>query len=177
MALLAAGLLCAGLVVIQFNPVLQPQLNNYLFGDLLALEWAQVPQVALGVSLGVGILVANWRRQVLVALNEDLAQLNGINVAWQRLLVLLMVAGFTVLAMRAAGSLLLGALLVVPALTARLVSRTPRQMVCWALLAAQFAIMLGLVLSVWVNIPTGPAIVLMMASGFTIVFALQRFLR
>ena len=55
------------------------------------------------------------------------------NAKLQRLIFMLLLALFTVLALRAVGSLLMGALLVIPALTARLLANSPRQMVIWAL--------------------------------------------
>ncbi len=56
---------------------------------------------------------------------------------WQRLIFMLLLALFTVLALKAVGSLFMGALLVIPALTARLLAHSPKQMVIWAFVIAQ----------------------------------------
>lgn len=61
----------------------------------------------------------------------------GVSAKWQRLIFMLLLALFTILALRAVGSLLMGALLVIPALTARLLAHSPKQMVIWAFVIAQ----------------------------------------
>lgn len=68
---------------------------------------------------------------------------------------MLLLALFTVLALRAVGSLLMGALLVIPALSARLLAHSPKQMVIWAFLLAQFGVTVGLWSSAALNIATG----------------------
>jgi zinc transport system permease protein len=81
---------------------------------------------------------------------------------------------FTVLALKAVGSLLMGALLVIPALTARLLARSPRNMVIWSFVLAQLAIALGLWGSAWLNLASGLSIVLCMALIFAVIFLAQK---
>ena len=88
--------------------------------------------------------------------------------------VMLLLALFTVLALRAVGSLLMGALLVIPALTARLLAHSPKQMVVWAFVMAQIGVTVGLWSSAGLNISTGLSIVLTMAILFTGIFIFQK---
>ncbi len=80
----------------------------------------------------------------------------------------------TVLALRAVGSLLMGALLVIPALSARLLAHSPKQMVVWAFVLAQLGVSVGLWSSAALNISTGLSIVLCMALGFALIFMVQK---
>jgi zinc transport system permease protein len=98
----------------------------------------------------------------------------GVNAKWQRLVFMLLLALFTVLALRAVGSLLMGALLVIPALTARLLANSPKQMVVWAFVIAQFGISVGLWSSAGLDTSTGLTIVLTMAISFALIFAVQK---
>ena len=68
----------------------------------------------------------------------------------------------------------MGALLVIPALTARLLAHSPKQMVIWAFIAAQFGVSVGLWSSAALNTPTGLSIVLCMALVFALIFAVQK---
>ena len=81
---------------------------------------------------------------------------------------------FTVLALRAVGSLLMGALLVIPALSARLLANSPKQMVIWAFVLAQLGVSVGLWSSAALNISTGLSIVLCMALSFAVIFITQK---
>ena len=87
---------------------------------------------------------------------------------------MLLLALFTVLALRAVGSLLMGALLVIPALAARLLADSPKQMVLYAFIIGQIALGIGLWASALLNIASGLSIVLTMSSIFFALFCWQK---
>ncbi len=174
LALCSSTLLCAGLLFIQHIPSLRPELLSYLFGDLLNIEWADLPVFALVIGLALLVLFKFWRAQIQVAIDPDIAISEGVNAAAQRLIFMLLLALFTVLALRAVGSLLMGALLVIPALTARLLAHSPKQMILITFVVAQLAITIGLWSSAAINISSGLSIVLCMALLFAVVFAIQK---
>lgn len=174
LALCSATLLCSGLLFIQHIPSLRPELLSYLFGDLLQISWSDLPIFALVIVVALIVLYKNWQAQIQIAIDPDMAISEGVNAKWQRLVFMLLLALFTVLALRAVGSLLMGALLVIPALTARLLAQSPRQMVIWAFVLAQIAITVGLWSSAGLDISTGLSIVLTMAILFALIFTLQK---
>ena len=175
LALCSASLLCSGLLLIQHLPDLRPELLSYLFGDLLTISWADLPVFAAVIIGALAVLHKYWQAQIQIAIDPDIAVSEGINAKWQRLIFMLLLALFTVLALRAVGSLLMGALLVIPALTARLMAHSPKQMVLWAFGFAQVGITVGLWSSAGLNVSTGLSIVLTMAMLFALIFALQKF--
>ena len=175
LALCSATLLCSGLLLIQHLPELRPELLSYLFGDLLTISWSDLPVFSLVIIGALAILYKYWQAQIQIAIDPDIAVSEGINAKWQRLIFMLLLALFTVLALRAVGSLLMGALLVIPALTARLMAHSPKQMVLWAFGFAQVGITVGLWSSAGLNVSTGLSIVLTMAMLFALIFALQKF--
>ena len=175
LALCSATLLCSGLLLIQHLPELRPELLSYLFGDLLTISWSDLPVFSLVIIGALAILYKYWQAQIQIAIDPDIAVSEGINAKWQRLIFMLLLALFTVLALRAVGSLLMGALLVIPALTARLMANSPKQMVLWSFVFAQIGISVGLWSSAGLNVSTGLSIVLTMAILFAIIFAVQKF--
>ncbi|MDO4222635.1 MAG: zinc ABC transporter permease subunit ZnuB [Acinetobacter sp.] len=177
LALCSATLLCAGLLFIQHVPSLRPELLSYLFGDLLTVSWQDLPLFAGVVAVSVAILGYHWKAQIRSSIAADIAQSEGVAVQWQRLIFMLLLALFTVLALRAVGSLLMGALLVIPALTARLLAHSPNQMVGYAFILGQLAIMLGLAGSAWLDLATGLSIILTMSGLFAIIFCTQKLLK
>lgn len=175
LALCSATLLCSGLMFIQHIPSLRPELLSYLFGDLLQISWSDLPMFALVIIAALAVLYKNWQAQIQIAIDPDMAVSEGVNAKWQRLVFMLLLALFTVLALRAVGSLLMGALLVIPALTARLLANSPKQMVIWAFVIAQIGISVGLWSSAGLDTSTGLTIVLTMAILFAVIFAVQKF--
>ncbi|NNH34967.1 iron chelate uptake ABC transporter family permease subunit [Acinetobacter sp. NIPH 2377] len=175
LALCSATLLCSGLMFIQHIPSLRPELLSYLFGDLLQISWSDLPMFALVIIAALAVLYKNWQAQIQIAIDPDMAVSEGVNAKWQRLVFMLLLALFTVLALRAVGSLLMGALLVIPALTARLLANSPKQMVVWAFVIAQIGISVGLWSSAGLDTSTGLTIVLTMAILFAVIFAVQKF--
>ena len=175
LALCSATLLCSGLLLIQQVPSLRPELLSYLFGDLLSIEWADLPIFAIVIISALVVLYRSWSAQIQIAIDPDIAMSEGVNANWQRLIFMLLLALFTVLALRAVGSLLMGALLVIPALSARLLAHSPKQMVIWAFILAQFGVTVGLWSSAALNIATGLSIVLCMALFFAVIFIGQKF--
>ena len=175
LALCSATLLCSGLMFIQHIPSLRPELLSYLFGDLLQISWSDLPMFAIVIIAALAVLYKNWQAQIQIAIDPDIAVSEGVNAKWQRLVFMLLLALFTVLALRAVGSLLMGALLVIPALTARLLANSPKQMVIWAFVIAQIGISVGLWSSAGLDTSTGLTIVLTMAILFAVIFAVQKF--
>lgn len=175
LAFCSATLLCSGLLFIQHLPSLRPELLSYLFGDLLTISWTDLPTFAVVIILALAVLYKSWQAQIQIAIDPDMAISEGVNAKLQRLIFMLLLALFTVLALRAVGSLLMGALLVIPALTARLLANSPRQMVIWAFVIAQIGVTVGLWSSAGLNTSTGLTIVLTMSVLFAAIFILQKF--
>ena len=68
----------------------------------------------------------------------------------------------------------MGALLVIPALAARLLAHSPKQMVIYAFIIGQIALGVGLWVSALLDIASGLSIVLTMSSIFFALFCLQK---
>lgn len=56
LALCSATLLCSGLLFIQHVPSLRPELLSYLFGDLLSIDWPDLPVFTLIIAISLVIL-------------------------------------------------------------------------------------------------------------------------
>ena len=175
LALCSATLLCSGLMFIQHIPSLRPELLSYLFGDLLQISWSDLPVFALVIIAALAVLYTNWKAQIQIAIDPDMAVSEGVSAKWQRLIFMLLLALFTILALRAVGSLLMGALLVIPALTARLLAHSPQHLVIWAFVIAQIGVTVGLWSSAGLNTSTGLSIVLTMSILFALIFIAQKF--
>lgn len=173
----AQTLLALGLVLLPLTQPGQLNLSAYLFGDLLSLS---MPEVAMLWGLGaivLGLLRYLWRPLLLLALSEDLAAAEGHKPARLKRHVTLLLALYIAIAMKLAGALLIGALLILPAASARLLAKSPTGMARLASLWAAIALIGGLLASAAWNLPVGPAVVLTAGLSFFLTHLLLPFIR
>lgn len=158
--ILAAGCLSLGLVLASLDEHLRLDLMAYLFGDLLSLDWPDLPALGVLVLAVLGILGWYWRELLSISVQPELAAVEGIPVARREKLLAVLLALTVALAMQMVGVLLITALLVMPAAAARTFARSPEQMAAGASILGILAVFGGISLSANMDAPTGPAIVL-----------------
>jgi ABC-type Mn2+/Zn2+ transport system permease subunit len=154
-----AGSLALGLVILS-------SLDRYrlvegiLFGNIYALNTTDlIRQAALAAGLVVFFLVVR-RRYLLALVQPDLARLQGHRTDWLHYALALAVALTVASCIKMVGALLLGALIVIPAATGRVLGRSFAAMTWIALAAGLLGPSLGVVASLERDLPTGPTVVL-----------------
>jgi len=170
LGILSHSALAAGLVVVS---ILQSQgqsinLMAYLFGDILAINSDELLWMYVGVFFILGFFIWLWPALVSISVNEELARIDGIAVSRDKFIFMLLLAMVIAVAIKVVGILLITALLIIPAASARLFSSSPGQMVLLSIVFAAAAVFAGLVGSLQWDLPAGPAIVVMAASGFMV---------
>lgn len=154
------GALALGMVSLAFIPGTRVDLMSYLFGDILAVSWQDVG-IAWGVALLVlAVLALIWRALLSLTIHEELARADGINPLLINGVYMVLVALMVAMAMKVVGVLLVTALLIMPAATARAFAKTPEQMMLGAMGLGVLALILGVAGSLIWDTPTGPSIVL-----------------
>lgn len=177
LSVLAVSLLCLGLLTLTQLTQQQANVLGFLFGSLLDMDWGDLPHLAVMVGMGLVFLAWIWQKQVKLATSEALASIAGINPNREQVFFMGLLSGFCAVAIQAVGSLLITGLLILPALIARLLACSPRQMVIFAMIIAQIAVTTGVWGSVWFDVQTGLAIVMTLAIGFFVVFGVGRVLK
>jgi len=164
----AHSALAFGLVAVSFLQGVRVDLMAYLFGDILSVGRGDLALI-WGGSIAVLALVG-WRWQALLTatLNPDLAYAAGINPKREELVLTLALALVVAVAIKVVGVLLIGAMLIIPAATARPFAATPERMAALAVGVAALAVLGGLQLSLIYDTPAGPSIVSLAAGLFAI---------
>lgn len=171
LVILSHSALSIGLVVISFMPHLRVDLTSYLFGDILAVGRTDLAWIYGGGLAVLAALVAIWRPLLSVTVHEELARAEGVAVERTQLAFALLIAIAVALAMKVIGILLVSALLIIPAATARRFVRTPEQMAAAAAAIGVIAVLAGLAASLRLDTPGGPSIVVAAALLFVLSFA------
>ncbi|MGL4860379.1 MAG: zinc ABC transporter permease subunit ZnuB [Enterobacteriaceae bacterium] len=168
LGIMAHSALSLGLVMVSLMQGIRVDLMGYLFGDLLAVTSTDLLLMSAGIVLIGALLLWQWRALLCVTVNEELASVDGIRPDRVRLLLMLMTALIIALAMKFVGALLITALLIIPAATARRFAATPEQMALIAIGISCCAVTGGLLLSATYDTPAGASVVLCAAGLFVI---------
>ena len=171
LGILAHSALAIGLVTLSFMPSVRMDLTGLLFGDLLAMSRDDLWWIYGGATVILLLLVLLWRGLLMSTIHEELARVEGVPVERLRLVLILMFAIVIAVAMKIVGVLLITALLIIPAATARRLSRTPEQMVGMAMIFGFIAVGGGLTLSWELDTPAGPSVVVTAFASFLLVYA------
>lgn len=167
----AHSALALGLVAVAFLHGVKVDLMSYLIGDILAVTWADVATIWAGVALSLGLLIWRWHPLLVSSLDQDMARAHGQNPKRESVIFTIALAVLVAVAIKVVGALLITALLIIPAATARLGGRTPERMALLAAFLGAMAALLGLFGSFLWDTPTGPSIVV--ASVVLLVFGSQ----
>lgn len=177
LGVLAHSALAFGLVAVSFLPNVRLDLMAYLFGDILAVSKIDLLVIWAGAAAVLALLWWRWSALLTATLNADLAMAAGIDPRREQRVLTLALALVVAVAIKVVGVLLIAALLVIPAATARNFARTPEQMAGIALLLAATSALGGVGLSFQLDSPTGPTIVCCAAVLFILGTVSQRVFR
>ncbi|MFC0308441.1 zinc ABC transporter permease subunit ZnuB [Gallibacterium trehalosifermentans] len=170
LGIIAHTSLSLGVVTIGLIGGIRVDLMNYLFGDLLAINYQDLLWIGIGVVVVFSILCYSWSGLISATVNPELAQIEGINVKRSRLILMLLTAITIGLSMKFVGALIITSLLIIPAATARRFARTPESMALIAIMISMLAVSGGLLLSAFYDTAAGPSVVL--CSSLLFIFSL-----
>lgn len=151
-------------------------LENVLFGSILTVQDQDLFILAVIGAICLLLTVCFGNQALLASLNPELAQVNGINTRLFDYAFVILIALITVAAVKIAGAILVGAMLLIPATTARLVTRNIRQFFWTNILLSTLCCLAGIILPMALElpIPSGAAIVLLASLGFVLAVVTNR---
>ncbi len=147
--------------------------NKYLIGDILSVSPSEIGILALVLLAVIVFWCVCGNRLTLTSIHPQLASSRGIRVQTTQTLFTVAIAVVVTLAISWVGLLMLNSLLVLPAASARNVSRNLKQYHGFSVLFALIASLAGLVISYYLGTSTGAAISLCLAVIFAISFSLR----
>lgn len=159
LGLLAHSALALGLVVLAFMTWVRMDLMGFLFGDILAVSKLDIAIIWAGGAVVLVILAAVWRPLFAATVNRELAQAEGLNPDRANIVFMLLMAAVIAISMKIVGVLLITAMLIIPAATARRISSGPEQMAVLAAIVGVVSVLGGLFGSLEWDTPAGPSIV------------------
>lgn len=166
-----AGAFALGVAMLSVRGSYAVDLTHILFGDLLGVRAVDLWLIA-GLGLGVLVAIAAFYKEFMViSFDPLLATTLRLPVTWLRNLMLVLLAVVIVVSLQAVGVALVLAMLVTPAATATLITRRLIWVMILAAVIGAGSSLAGLYLSYYLNLASGPAIVLAATAVFGVVYA------
>ncbi|MGV3246704.1 anchored repeat-type ABC transporter permease subunit [Rothia nasimurium] len=166
-----AGSFALGITIISLAPGYSGSVQDFLFGSIVGISGADVAQAAAIAAVLALVLGLFHKEIVAVSLDKESAKAAGLPVLALDILLYVVVTVSVVISLQTLGNVLVLALLVVPAASARLLCSTLGRMMVFAPAFGAVTSTVGLYLSWAFNLPTGGVIVLTMIAGFLLCWA------
>ena len=160
LSILLSGSLALAVVIVSVGGGFNTSLFSYLFGSILAVTQEDLYTIFIVGSVALILLVVNAKKLYFMAFDEEVAQVSGIRVGWLNFLLVSIVAVIISLSIRVVGSLLIGALMVIP-VSAALQFRVGFLKTMLLAIAFSIASVIGgMSVSYYFSLPSGATIVL-----------------
>ncbi|MDP3997332.1 MAG: metal ABC transporter permease [Candidatus Andersenbacteria bacterium] len=171
LALFLSGSLALATILLSIGGKYTANILSFLFGSITTV---QNIDVIIIVSLSVVVLITLlffYRQLFAVAFDEEMAEASGIRARLFSAVLVVLAAVTVALSIRIVGALLVGALMVVPVLSAIQFGRSFKRSILLSILFSLVAVVVGLFLSFYIGLPTGGTIVIVALGIFMISLA------
>jgi ABC-type Mn2+/Zn2+ transport system permease subunit len=163
-----AGMFALGIAIISTVKSYTVDLTHFLFGDVLGVSGNQLITIAIFSALILILVIAFYKEFLVLTFDPTLAATLRIPTQFFEYLLLVLIALTVAVSFQAVGVGLMVAMLITPAAAAYLLTkRLPIMMILAAIIASASGVV-GLYFSYYVNVASGPAIVLV-ATGFFVI--------
>lgn len=168
LAMILPGGLALALILISIANGFNTNLFTYLFGSITTVTNQDIWTILLVGVVIVSTLVVFYRQFVYTAFDEESARTSGIPVRFINNLFMVLIALTVSVAMKVVGALLIGALIVIPTISAMQIVKGFKASIFVGVLFALMSVLSGLAASYYVNLPAGATIVIVSIFFFII---------
>ena len=153
-ALVSTAALAFGVIITSISKGFNIDVYNYMFGSVLSMTTNDVIISIILSILLIAMYAFFYNRLFMITFDEKYAKVCGINVTFYQFLISLITLG-----MRMMGTLLISSLIVFPAIIARKLTNSFKNMVILSVLISVICFIFGILISYYLNLPTGACIV------------------
>lgn len=165
-----AGSFALGVAMLSTVRSYAVDLAHILFGDVLGVSLTDLWVTAALGAVVLLVVFAFYKEFLVMAFDPTLAVVLRLPTKILRYLLLILIAVTIVISLQTVGMALMLAMLVTPAAAAQLLTRRLPSMMATAALIGALSNVTGLYISYYINIASGPAMVLVATTVFGLVF-------
>jgi manganese/iron transport system permease protein/iron/zinc/copper transport system permease protein len=144
-----------------------------LFGNILGVTWNDVLVIGGVTLLVIAAVFFAYKQLLFTTFDSEVAHVYGVRTEWMDALFALMLAAAIIASMQVLGVTLIAAALVIPAITARLMTDSFHRMVFLSVAIGAASGVMGMYLSYYLDVASGATIVLLQSSIFGVVLAVE----
>lgn len=159
-----------GLALLNRYGQAKKSIEAVLFGSVLGVRMSDIVAVAIVSLCVVIIVVLAYRRMVFATFDPEVAQVTGVRVQWVEAVLMVMLSLTILVTMRVIGTLLISALLVIPASTARMTTNSFARMLWISPLLGAASGFIGMNLSYHLDTSASATVILVGALAFIAVY-------
>ncbi len=174
LAIILSGSLAVAVIIVSLGGAFNNSLFSYLFGSILSVTDEDVMTIVIVGSISLVFLLLFSKELYFIAYDEEVAKTSGIKVKFLNFLLVTVVAIIIALSIRVVGSLLIGALMVIPTVAALQYRVGFRNTMLISLFFALFSVIFGMSLSYYYSLPSGATIVLSVIVIFIVSLFINR---
>ena len=148
--------------------------DSMLFGDVFTIEWSSFYLI---VTILVIIFVLLWKyldQIVIMSIDPAIAKTSNAPINFIEFFILLMLALIIAVSIKLIGAFLLGSLLIVPAIGARLTAKSPMHMIIMSIVIGLISAICGFNLSLIYDWPLSPSISIMSVTIYILISFTRR---
>jgi zinc transport system permease protein len=166
---LFTGGLALGIVLISRQQGYQPELLSFLFGSILSVGTQDLGIILLFSAGILLVLIMLFRSFTLLSLEKESAWLYGVRTESLDFFFYVLLSVTVVLGVKLLGIILVSALLIIPPTIAKMLAPSFRSLIGVSVIGGELFIVLGLLLSYYLDLPSGAAIILVGVGAFLLV--------
>jgi zinc transport system permease protein len=166
-----------GVLFIGLAPGYAPDLMSYLFGNILTVSTTEIWLMISVDVIVIAVVALFFKEFQSITFDEEYAKTTGLNVDFYYLILFILIAITIVLLIKLVGIILVVALLTIPAAISKLFSKSLKSMMFYSIALGLLFTLVGLLLSYYLNLPSGSAIIVLSVFGYFIAYGFKNFLR
>jgi len=168
LAILLSGSLAISIIIVSLGGSFNNSLFSYLFGSILSVSSEDILVISIFGFISLAVLLFFSKELYFIAYDEEVAKTSGIKIKLINFIFVTVIAIIIALSIRVVGSLLIGALMVVPTVSALRFKMGFFKTVLLSLFFSLFSVASGMILSFYFSLPSGATIVLAVIAIFII---------
>lgn len=171
--LLSSFSIAVGVIIASEAKGFNIDLFSYLFGSILFISPSEMILSGILAIILIVLVLLFYNDLFSITFDENFAKISGIKVRRVNYLLSVLISVTIVLGIRIVGTMLISSLIVFPSVSALQISKGFKRTLLFSVLFSMIAVVLGIIFSYILNVPTGALIVVVNAIIFLITLIIR----